>query len=50
MWSVSRDGSRRHVGGRVGISGKSMAMDIGWWSDKYMGSIVALVSIGSSLL
>lgn len=49
VWSVSRDGSRCHVESWVGVSANSMDMDTGWWSDKYMGSMVALVSIGRSL-
>lgn len=49
MWSLSRDGYRRNVKGLVGTSANSKDIDIGWWSDKYMGSIITLGSIGRSL-
>lgn len=47
--SVSREGSRRHIEDLDGVSANSMDMGTGWWSDKYVGSMVAEVSIGKSL-
>lgn len=47
--SVRREGSRHQIEDLGGMSANSMDMDIGWWSDKYMESMVAAVSSGRSL-